>query len=445
MAAMKKVLLLGAGLVTRPLTRFLLDRGDIELTVASRTVSKAEALIEGRKNGKAVPFDITREESKLEDLVKASDLAISLLPYVHHVRVADFCIRHGRPMVTTSYVSRAMKDRHEQAGDAGIIVLNEIGLDPGIDHMSAMKIIHGVRGRGGRIVSFKSYCGGLPAPEANTNPLGYKFSWSPRGVLLAAKNPARYLEEGREVNVHREDLFNHYHLLEMPGVGTFEAYPNRDSIPYIDLYGLKDCRTMSRWTLRNVSHCATWKQIVDMDLLSEEEMDLGGMSYKDFIMKMSGGAPGKSPHEAVRGRLGLGEWSMTVRKLEWLGLFSDRPIPMERAAPIDVVAGIMLEKMRYEPGERDMIVLHHDFVAELPGGRERITSTMVDHGIPNGDSSMSRTVSLPAAIAAALILDGRIKTRGVAIPVLPEIYEPVLEELKNLGIECREEVTPLDS
>jgi len=442
---MKKVLLLGAGLVTRPLTRYLLDRGDMELTVASRTVRKAEALIESHKNGRAVPFDITKEEHKLEDLVKACDLAISLLPYVHHVKVADFCIKHKKPMVTTSYVSQAMKDRHEQARDAGIIVLNEIGVDPGIDHMSAMKIIHNVEGRGGRIVSFKSYCGGLPAPEANTNPLGYKFSWSPKGVLLAAKNPARYLEGGKEVNIHREDLFNHYHLLELPGVGTFEAYPNRDSIPYLEVYGLRDCTTMSRWTLRNVSHCATWKQVVDMDLLSEEEMDLGGMTYKDFIMKMSGGSPGKSPHEAVRGRLGLGEWSMTVRKLEWLGLFSDRTIPMDRAAPIDVLAGIMLEKMKYGRGERDMLVLHHDFTAELPDGRERITSTMVDYGVPHGDSSMSRTVSLPAAIAAALILDGKITVRGVVIPVLPEIYEPVLEELKKLDIECREAVIPLDS
>lgn len=435
---MKKVLLLGAGLVTRPLARYLLEEGDIELTVASRTVSKAEKLIEDHKNGRALPFDITKDADRLDNLVEASDLTISLLPFAHHVKVADMCIKNKKPMVTTSYVSRAMKERDEKAKRAGVIILNEIGVDPGIDHMSAMKIIHDVEKKGGKIVTFKSYCGGLPAPEANTNPLGYKFSWSPKGVLLAAKNSAKYIEDGKEVSVHHKDLFNHYHLLEIRGVGTFEAYPNRDSLPYLEIYGLKDCRTMSRWTLRIVSHCESWKQIVDMDLLSEKEMDLKGMTYKDFIVKMTGADPGMAPHDAVRGRLGLGEWSITVRKLEWLGLFDDKPIPMERAAPIDVLAGIMLEKMKYDPGERDMILLHHNFIAEYPGSKERITSTMVDYGIPDGDSSMARTVSLPAAIGASLILDGKIKTTGVVVPVTPEIYEPVLDELKTLGIECKE-------
>ena len=441
---MKKILLLGAGLVTRPLTQFLLARGDIELTVASRTVAKAEALTEGHRNGRAVPVDITKEEAAVEALVGQANLVISLLPYIHHVKVADMCIAHRKPMVTTSYVSPAMRERDARAREAGIVILNEIGVDPGIDHMSAMKVIHDVERRGGRIVSFMSYCGGLPAPEANTNPMGYKFSWSPRGVLLAAKNASRYLEDGREVNIHSEDLFNHYHLLEVGGTGTFEAYPNRDALPYLDLYGLRHCRTMSRWTLRNISHCETWKQIVDLDLFSEKEMDLKGVTYRQLMIRMAGGQPDRAPQEAVRSRLGLGEWSVTIRKLEWLGLFDDRSIPMEKGAPIDVVGGLMLEKMSYAPGERDMLVMHHVFIAELPGGKkERITSTMVDYGIPRGDSSMSRTVSLPAAIGAAMILDGRITVKGVVIPVLQVIYEPVLEELRKLNIECREAVQPL--
>jgi len=440
---MKKVLLLGAGLVSRPLTRYLLSKGGYELTVASRTVSKAQTLIEGHHNGKAVAFDIEEEKEKLAALVRETDLAISLLPYIHHVEVADLCIAHGKSMVTTSYVSPAMKERDEKARKAGITILNEIGLDPGIDHMSAIKIINDVGRAGGAIVSFRSYCGGLPAPEANTNPLGYKFSWSPRGVLLAAKNPARYLDGGATVDIPSEDLFNSYHFLEIGGVGTFEAYPNRNSLPYVELYGLKDCATVSRWTLRNISHCATWKQMVDLELLSTQEMELAGTTHRDFILKLTGASASQTPQEAVRSKLGLGEWSMTIRKLEWLGLFAATPVPFDRATPLDVLADLMLARMQYAPGERDMIVLHHDFEARYPGRRERITSTLVDHGVPRGDSAMARTVSLPAAIATRLLLEGKITTKGVLIPNLEEIYVPVLAELEKLGITCREQTTPL--
>ena len=437
---MKKVLLLGAGLVTKPLTKYLLDKGDIELTVASRTVGKAEKLIKGHENGRALALDVTKEEDKLAELVKLSDLTISLLPYVHHVKVADLCIGHGKPMVTTSYVSAAMKERDAKAKEAGIIIMNEIGVDPGIDHMSAMKIIHDVNSRGGKIVSFKSYCGGLPAPESNTNPLGYKFSWSPKGVLLAAKNPARYMEDGKEVNISSKDLFAHFHILRVKDTGVFEAYANRDSLPYMEIYGLQDCPTMSRWTLRNVTHCVSWKQMVDMELLSEKEMDLKGMTYKDFFVKMCGLTPDTCPVDSPEKRPGTDEYSLTMQKLDWLGLLRNDPIPMEKAAPIDLLAGLMLEKMQYKPGERDMIVLHHDFIAEFPDRKENITSTMVDFGIPDGDTSMARTVSLPAAIATALILDGKITRKGVVIPVTPDIYEPVLAELKALAIECKEKV-----
>jgi saccharopine dehydrogenase-like NADP-dependent oxidoreductase len=431
--------------VTRPLARYLLDKGDIELTVATRTVGRAEKLIEGNKNGRALALDVTKEEGRLEDLVRSSDLVISLLPYVHHVQVADMCIRHRRPMVTTSYVSAAMKERDRKARDAGVLILNEIGVDPGIDHMSAMKIIHDAAGRGGRIVSFKSYCGGLPAPEANTNPLGYKFSWSPRGVLMAASNAAKYLSDGKVVEVKAGDLFTHYHLLEIGRVGTFEAYPNRDSLPYLEIYGLKDCRTMSRWTLRNVSHCETWKGIVDLGLLSANEMNLKGMTYADFMLRLAGGAGGgaKDPVKAVMKKLRLRKGSMTLKKLEWLGLFGEKPVPREKAAPIDVLADLMLEKMPYGRGERDMLVMHHDFIVELGARKENITSTMVDYGTADGDSSMARTVSLPAAIAAAMILDGRIDLKGVVIPVMPEVYEPVLAELKTLHVECKESVRPM--
>lgn len=436
---MRKVLLLGAGLVSGPLARHILGKRGIELTVASLEFGKIKAILEGRKNAKAVSLDITKDKGKLERLVKGADLVVSLLPAARHVEAADFCIRHRKPLVTTSYASPEMKKRDAKAREAGILLLNEIGLDPGIDHMSAMKIIRDVAGRGGKIVSFKSYCGGLPAPEANTNPFGYKFSWSPRGVLMAAKNAARYIEDGRTVEVRSEDLLAAYHMVGIKGAGMFEAYPNRDSLPYVDLYGLRDCRAMSRWTLRNISHCGAWKEMIDLGLFSDERVVLEGMTYSGLVLKLCGAGAGAHPREAVRRKLNLPAWSVTLRKLEWLGLFDDAPIPGGLGSPLEVIEDLMMKRMSYEEGERDMVVLHHELIAEYPAGKERITSTLVERGIPGGDSAMARTVGLPAAIAALLILEGRIKAKGVAIPNLPSIYDPVLDGLARLGIACREE------
>jgi len=434
---MKNVVVLGAGLVARPLVRYLLDRPDFRVTVASRTVSKAESLIGGHERGRAASLDVT-DEAALETFVKDADLVVSLVPYAHHVRVARLCIKHGVQMVTTSYVSDAMRELDAEARKAGITILNEIGLDPGIDHMSAMKIIDRFRSQGRRVTSFRSYCGGLPAPEANTNPFGYKFSWSPIGVILAGKNSAAYLEDGKEVRIEGRDLFGHYFLIDIEGAGRFEAYPNRNSLGYIDLYGLHGIRTMYRGTLRNPGWCDTWKTMVDIGLLDQEERVLKGMTFRSFVASLLPGTP-SDVEKAAAEAAGRDPDSEPMRKLQWLGLFSDEPIPMEKGSPMDVLAHLLLRKLQYEPGERDMIVLHHEFVAEKDGQRPvRLHSTMVDFGMPNGDTSMSRTVGLPAAIGARYILEGKIDEPGVQIPVLPQIYEPVLEELGRLGVSFRE-------
>jgi len=359
--------------------------------------------------------------------------------------VAQQCLELGKHMITTSYVKEAMRALDRTVRQKGLIFLNEIGLDPGIDHMSAMKIIHNVENRGGRVVSFYSYCGGLPAPEANTNPFGYKFSWSPRGVVLAGKNNGRYLKDGKEISVPSEDLFSHTWTIEVEGVGELVAYPNRDSIPYIETYGLKDAKTMFRGTLRNPGWCETWKKMVDLGLLDEKEKTgWKGKTYAQFIRTFV-----KNPTPDLRTdlarQLNIPEGSEILDRFEWLGLLSDEVLPVETSSPLDILANRLLEKMPYEEGERDMIVLHHEFIAEYPQlpAREKITSTLVDFGIPHGDSAMSRTVSLPAAIAAKMILHGQIETTGVHIPVLPEIYEPVLEELEELNITFKERTTKL--
>jgi len=440
---MKKVLILGAGLVARPLVRYLLEQAEFEVEVASRTVSKAVRLINGHPNGEARELNLKNEEG-LRDEISKADLVISMVPYSFHPKVAQYCIDYKKHMVTTSYVSEAMKNLDAQAKRAEIIILNELGLDPGIDHMEAMRIIHEVGEKGGEITSFTSYCGGLPAPEANTNPFGYKFSWSPIGVLLAGKNSARFFKDGKEIFVQPENLFANYELIDIEGLGEFEGYPNRDSIPYIELYGIQSTDTMLRGTLRNKGWCSTMKKIGELGLLEEKEEDWTGMTYKDFLYRLMSKPSEDNLKKDLCSYLNIDEDSDIIGRFEWLSLLSDDPLPVEKGSPLDILGAKMLEKLQYEEGERDMIILQHSFIASYNGKKqEKITSSLVDFGIPHGDSSMARTVGLPAAIGTRLILEGKINQTGVHIPIRPEIYKPILEELKGLKIafkEKREEV-----
>ncbi len=438
---MKKVVVFGAGLVARAHVRYLLDHG-YAVTVASRTVAKAQELVAGHPGGRAVAFDIEKEgDARLDEIVREHDLAVSLLPYVHHPRVAKSCLRHRKHMATTSYVKDEMRALDGEARAAGIALLNEMGVDPGIDHMTAMKVIHGVQAAGGTVTRFTSWCGGLPAPEANDNPLGYKFSWSPRGVLLAGRNPARYRQDGEVVEIPGPELFLHYWCVPVEVEGRvipFEGYPNRDSLPYAETYGITSARTMFRGTLRNQGWCATLRAVGELGLLDEAPMDLSGLSYAQLTAKLIGKKTPRGVKQAVARKLGLDPVNFIVANLEWLGLFSGAPLPAGCASALDVLNATTLAKMAYAPGERDLLVLQHQFVAEFPDRRERITSTMIDFGIPNGDSSMNRTVGLPAAVGVRLVLEGKVAARGVLVPVLPEIYEPALVELERLGIRFSE-------
>jgi saccharopine dehydrogenase (NADP+, L-glutamate forming)/spermidine synthase len=434
---MKKVLILGAGLVARPLVRYLLDQPDLQVEVASRTVSKAEKLIAGHPRGVAKEMNLKSEDALKAEVSKA-DLVISMVPYAFHPKVAELCIAHKKQMVTTSYVSEAMKKLDGDAKKAGVIILNELGLDPGIDHMEAMRVIHEIHDKGGKLLSFISFCGGLPAPEANTNPFGYKFSWSPTGVLLAGKNSAEYLQDGKDVFIPSEKLFESYSLRTIEGLGVFEGYPNRNSVPYIQLYGVPETKTMLRGTLRNGGWCETVRTMVRLGVLEQEEKDWTGLTFADFLRKLMG-TRAKDLKKAVSDRLGIPPGLAILRRLEWLGLFSDEPLPLQKGSALDIISARMTAKLAYAEGERDMIVLQHEFIASYPeAGKERIISTLIDFGIPHGDSSMARTVGLPAAIGTKLILEGKIKESGVQIPVLPHIYKPILAELRTLNIAFKE-------
>jgi len=436
----QKILVLGAGMVAGPLIRYLQDHG-FGLTVTSLAIEDAVKLIGDDANSRAVPLDLADQET-LAALVAGHDLVISLVPYSYHPLVANHCLEQLKNLVTASYVSPEMQAFDEDARSHDLIFLNEIGLDPGIDHMSAMRIIDNVHARGGKIRHFGSYCGGLPAPEANDNPFGYKFSWAPRGVLLASRNGARHWRDNHEINVPAERLFRDMHLLQVPGAGDFEAYPNRDSLEYRKIYGLSDeVRSVFRGTLRHIGWCDTMHNLVKIGMLDIEPCDSRDMTYADYMRQLLDARPDEDLRVVAANRLGIPADTLPPWNMHWLGLFSRRPIGHDQISPLDALGQIMLEKLSYNPGERDMVVLFHKFKAwfEADDHYERLTSCLVDFGIRYGDTSMSRTVSLPAAIAARLILEGKITSRGVLRPVVPEIYNPVLDELAKLNIVCVED------
>ena len=436
---MNKILVLGAGLVSKPCVVFLLEN-KFKVTVASRTLEKAEIIVQGFENGTAKAL-LVEDQEALESLVKTNDIIISLLPWTHHIMVAQSCLRNKKFMATTSYVSAEMKALDPEVKAANLLFLNEIGVDPGIDHMSAMKIIDEVHNRGGKVCHFTSFCGGLPAPEDNDNPFGYKFSWSPKGVVLASRNAAKFLENGKEVNIAGEDLFLNYSRETVEGLGEFEVYPNRDSLPYKEIYGLKDARTVMRGTYRNLGWCDTFKKIVDLGLVDDRPMqDLSGISFNKMMADIAGIDPSGDVRAAVAKKAGLEPDHFVIENLAWLGLFSDETVPGFDNR-LDILSEKLLEKLYYKPGEKDMLLLRHTFVVETAEkNEETITSTLIDYGIPHGDSSMARTVSLPLAIGVKLMAEKKINLTGVQIPIKKGIYEPVLKGLEELGIKMEEKV-----
>jgi saccharopine dehydrogenase-like NADP-dependent oxidoreductase len=309
-----------------------------------------------------------------------------------------------------------------EAKEKGVILFNELGVDPGIDHMTAMQVIDRVQGEGGEITTFQSYCGGLPAPEANDNPYGYKFSWSPRGVLLAGLNDAQYRRDGEVVEVPGQELFDHVWPVTVGIEGTetaLEGYPNRDSMPYTETYGVDPRDVMFRGTLRFPGWCATMKQVARIGWLRTDGIDgLEGKTFADLTALLIGADNASDLKAKVASHLGIEVNGPEISKMEWLGLLGEGPMPVGPTAPVDILTAHMLDRMSYAEGERDMLMLQHTFVAEFPERTEHITSTMIDFGIPGGDSSMNRTVGLPAAVAVRFILEDRFSQPGVVVPVM---------------------------
>lgn len=426
---MKKILVLGAGFVAEPLVEYLNRRSENHITVASYLLEEAEALSKKFEDVEALQIDVT-DQSLMGQTLTAYDLVVSLVPAPFHPTIAKAAIEAKVPMVTASYESDEMRELADEIDAANITVLNEIGLDPGIDHLSAMQIIEETQATGDEITSFVSWCGGLPAPEFNNNPLGYKFSWAPKGVLMALLNEAKYLHAKEAITVSSEKLMDWAQPLKIADL-SLEGYPNRESISYKDVYGIQSVSSILRGTLRYQGFSEIIKGAYQLGLLSLQEQNIETQSWKDFIQQINAGKSIEQLKSMVS--------SNVVDALEWLGCFSDKTIN-QKSTPIDVFCDLLIEKLKYLDNETDMVVLQHKFVAQKPTGEEYfISSTLKAIGQADGYSAMSKTVGYPAAIASQLILDGKYDRKGLRLPVTKDIYEPVLELLKQEGIVCEEE------
>jgi saccharopine dehydrogenase-like NADP-dependent oxidoreductase len=434
---MSKVLILGAGMVSKPMVQYLLQN-KTGIIIASPMKDRADEMINGNPLGSSVYWSMDDAE-KLDEMVRDTDMTVSLLPYKFHSAVAKVCLKNRKPLVTTSYVQKEMMELEKEVKKAGLLFLNETGLDPGIDHMSAMKIIDHVHGKGGKVREFYSLCGALPAPEAADNPLGYKFTWSPKGVVLASMNSALYLKKGKQVSIEKKNLFKDRFTMKFDTIGELEVYPNRDSISYMDIYGIPEAETVYRGTYRYKGWCETLDAIKELGMLSDEVKDYSSFSFKNFLSERTGIKSGDL-REKTAELLKKGLSSPAIKSFDFLGFFSDEKLDYKETSPFEITSDRMISRMMLRENERDLVILQHMILAEWADGKkEVIKSSMIDYGTLETNTAIARTVALPASVAVKMILDKKITATGVRRPVIPEIYNPILNELKKMGITMKEE------
>ncbi len=441
---MKKVCILGAGMVSMPIIRFLLEK-KYELIIASNDLSRVEKEVRNYTNAHLITFDIN-DEAHLVELVKTNDIIVSLLPYVFHTAVAKKCIAYKKNMLTASYISPEMQDLDKEAKENGILILNELGLDPGIDHMSAMRIIDHVHAKDGKIEEFYSLCGALIAPESShDNPLRYKFSWSPKGVVLASNNSAVYKKQDKIITTSTENLFKDTFTIDFPSLETLDVYPNRDSLSYIDIYNIPETKTMFRGTLRYKGWCESLDALKQLNLTLPVKEDMTGLSYRQYLASKINASKTDDLKQKLAHYLNLDTNARAIKAIEYLGFLSNESMNRTIDSAYEITSDAMIERMMQAPHERDMTVMQHNFIATYPNGKsEMIVSRLLDYGIPNGDTSIARTVSLPLAIAVDMLANNQLQLKGVYRPILPEIYNTILDNLLTLGIQM-EEIFGLDT
>ncbi|RPD53872.1 saccharopine dehydrogenase [Lentinus tigrinus ALCF2SS1-7] len=448
----KKVLLLGSGAVALPCAEYVVRNPNNALTVACRTLKTAEALVQGLPNATAASLDAGSEDPEkqaaLEKAIAESDLVISLVPYIHHVNVIKAAIKGKTNVVTTSYISPGIRELEGEIKKAGIVVMNEIGLDPGVDHLYAVKTIDEVHAQGGKIKEFHSFCGGLPAPECSDNPLGYKFSWSPRGVLLALLNNASYLADGQEVTVPGAQLMDVAKPYYITPAFAFVAYPNRNSTPFREFYNIPEAETVIRGTLRYQGFPEFVKALVALGWLNMEKKPWlkDGLTWAEVFQQSIGAADASESTliakvKAICQFPNAGEEHRILSGLKWIGFFSSEKATITDGNLLDTLCTQLQTLMPYGPGERDLVMLQHKFIIEWADGRrETRTSTLEAYGDPSGHSAMALYVGVPCGIAVQLVLDGKLNTPGILAPYSKEICDPIREILESHGMGLVEKV-----
>jgi saccharopine dehydrogenase-like NADP-dependent oxidoreductase len=445
---MKTILVLGAGLSASTLIRYLLNNSvkhDWTVRIVDQDLNTVKKKINGHVNGVALSFNALNPDERRPEIQKA-DLVISMLPARFHTEVALDCIDFKTNLITPSYISPEMKALDQKAKDAGIVIMNEIGVDPGLDHMSAMKIIHDIKNKGGEVLTFKSFCGGLIAPESDDNPWNYKFTWNPRNVVLAGQGSAAcYIRNNEFKYIPYEQLFKRLDYITIEGYGDFVGYANRDSLSYRETYGLENIPTIFRGTLRRPGYCAAWDIFVQLGMTDDSyKMSFSGdVTPRSFLNAFLPFNTTLSVEDKFKAFLNDNQ-AQLYSKFEWLGLFGNNVLNCkDGATPAQILQEILVAKLSLNEMDKDMLVMLHEFEYELNGSRHKIISHMVNIGEDQTYTSMSNTVGLPAAICAKMILTGELTKTGVTLPVQPEVYDPILKELESFDIKFVEKETAL--
>jgi len=440
---MKNILIIGAGRSSTALIDYMLNlagQAGYHVTVADSNVELAQERVGDHPQGRGVWLDVMKTNDRRE-LIERSDVVISLLPAHLHFEVAIDCIRLKKHLITASYVSKEIYELADEARNRDLLFMGEMGLDPGIDHMSAMQSIDEIKRMGGKLIAFRSYTGGLIAPESNDNPWDYKFTWNPRNVVRAGQGTAQYLEDGKYKFIPYHRLFTETEELDIDGLGKFEAYANRDSLLYREIYGLGGIPNILRGTIRYSGYCRAWNALIQLGLTdgSFPILESDKMTYNSFMDSfLPGDIPGSSVKDRTANFLGEDIDSEVMQKLEWLGLFSKKRVKLKNAPPAVILENILLDKWKLKSRDKDMIVMQHQFEYKLKGKLHHRTSTMILKGENANHTAMAKLVGIPLGIFVKLLLQNKITQTGVKIPVMEEVYRPVLKELEEYGVVFKE-------
>jgi len=448
---MKNIFVIGAGLVAQPLIDYLLEHSEShnwKITVGDLNLQLAFEKVKNHPNGKAIEFNVLNEEQRAEQ-IQQHDVVVSLLPAKMHHIPAETCLKHNCHLITASYVSKELKQMKADASNKNLLFLSECGLDPGIDHMTIMSILNKIDKKNGTLKAVRSFTGGLIAPDSDTNPWNYKFTWSPRNVVLAGQGTAQYKKNNQLKFIPYNRLFKLYDEISVEGYGAFNAYANRDSLKYISKYDLHNIPTFIRGTLRKQGFCNAWATLVQLGLTDDSFPIIGSqnLTYNEMISAFlpdEGSTDKHNLKKRVRQFLDLPNDNVILDKLEWLELFDSRKILLKDATPAQILQDLLEEKWALQPNDKDLIVMTHIIEYELENRTEKLTSNLTYEGKNADDTAMSRLVGVPLAIATKLLLTGKITLAGIKIPIEPQIYEPILEELEAYGVHFTESVEVID-